>query len=132
MTGSCAAAMVGQSSSLSADISPASATGYGNSGAAANITTNAVTAKPTGGVAPYSYAWAQKTTGSYTWTIGSAAAATTSFTGQTVAPGTADQVTFEVTVTDATGAKGKATVDAVVNNGIPYDPRDRRDIGGGL
>jgi hypothetical protein len=133
MTGTLAALQTQVVVKLSVEASPPDVSGYGNSGAAANITTGLVVATLTGGVAPYTYAWAQATSSPYTWVIGSPAAASTSFTCQALGAGTTSEVTFEVTVTDNVGATAKASVDAFANNGQPYDNRiDRASRGGEL
>lgn len=130
MTGAAAAFVSGGGSSIAVTLNPTSVSGFGNSGASANVTTGNVTATPSGGVAPYTFAWAQKGGSGNTWTIGSAAAATTSFTCQALAAGATDETLFEVTVTDSLGSKGKATVDAFANNGQPYrDTPDSRLAG---
>jgi hypothetical protein len=111
---------------------PEDVSGFGNTGAAANITTGLVVATPTGGYTPYTYSWAQTSTSPYTWVINSAATASTSFTCNALGPGTTAEATFECTVTDAAGKTAKATVSAFANNGQPYDNRlDRRNFIGG-
>jgi hypothetical protein len=75
-------------------------------------------------VAPVTYAWTQVVFGSFTWTITSPTAASTTFTCQSLPAGQFDEARFQVMATDATGATGTKTVDASANNGIPYDPTD--------
>jgi hypothetical protein len=120
--------------SLAVGVSPTDVTGYGNSGAAANITTGLVVATPGGGVAPFTYAWTQTSTSPYTWTISSAATASTSFTCVALGAGNTAEATFQVLVTDAVGTTAAASVNAFANNGQPYDDRDfrnrRSDISG--
>jgi hypothetical protein len=112
---------------------PEDVSGYGNSGAPANITTGLVLATPSGGIAPYTYAWTQVGTTPYTWTINSPAAASTSFTAGTVGAGVSTEAEFKVTVTDSGGQTATATVTAFANNGQPYDDRiDRTSRGGPL
>lgn len=107
---------------LTATVSPATTAAYGNTGAAANLTTGQVIAAPSGGQSPFTYAWAQKTASPYTWTINAASAAATDFTVASLPPGAANTVDFEVTITDALGVPATAKVTATANNGLPYDP----------
>jgi hypothetical protein len=102
---------------------PGDVSGFGNTGAAANITTGVVEAIPSGGVAPYTYAWTQETSSPYTWAIGSPTAASTTFTCNTLGPGTTAEESFRCTVTDARGSTASAIVTAFANNGQPYDNR---------
>jgi hypothetical protein len=113
---------------LAASVMPSDVTGYGNSGASANITTGLVVATPEGGVSPFTYAWAQDTTSPYTWTIGTPTAASTSFTCQSLGVGNTAEATFKVTITDAAGTVATDTVTAFANNGQPYDGRLGRDF----
>jgi hypothetical protein len=115
---------------LSAAAVPTDVSGYGNSGAAANITTALVIATPTGGVSPYTFAWVQTSTSPYTWVIGAASSASTSFTCNTLGAGATAEADFEVTITDALGNSATATVTAFANNGQPYDGRIDRTSGG--
>lgn len=123
MTGAAAAFVGGSTTSVAVSLSRDSVTGFGSTGASANIKTGSVLATPTGGVSPYTYAWAQKGASAYTWVITSPTAATTDFTCNALGAGTTDEAAFEVTVTDATGGVGKAVVSAFANNGQPYDNR---------
>jgi hypothetical protein len=113
---------------LSVVETPPEVTGFGNSGAAANITTGLVVATPGGGVAPFTYAWTQTSTSPYTWTISSAATASTSFTCVALGAGNTAEATFQVLVTDAVGTTAAASVNAFANNGQPYDGRVGRDF----
>lgn len=123
MSGACAAATIaGSSTAFSVAASPPVVSAYGSSGAAANLTTSSTTVTPTGGVAPYTYAWTQVGTPPYTWVIGSAAAATTNFTCNSLGVGNSTSEDFLCTVTDAVGAKSTVVVPAYANNGQPYDP----------
>lgn len=116
MTGAVAvmAGMAGAAASFSVSASPSTVNGtyHGASGAAQNITTSATIASPSGGTAPFTYSWAQVGSSAYTWTIGSAATASTSFTATAVGKGEAASADFRVTVTDATGVVRTANVSA--------------------
>jgi hypothetical protein len=107
---------------MTATIAPPTASAYGSSGAAVNLTTGSVVASPDGGQSPFTYAWVQKTLSAYTWVIGTPTAAATNFTCNAVPAGVATSVDFEVTVTDAIGATATARVTATANNGLPYNP----------
>lgn len=110
---------------------PSEVTGYGNSGALANITTGIVEAEPAGGASPYTYAWAQISASGYTWLINSASSRTTTFTCNGLGPGNTAEATFTVTVTDARGSKATSSVTAYANNGQPYDPVIRSHLSQG-
>jgi hypothetical protein len=87
-------------SSFAASASPASVNGHGNGSA----TTANVTITPTGGTAPYFHAWTLISHSNATNpTIGSAAAATTSFTQTNIGAGEVDTATFRDTITDSAG-----------------------------
>lgn len=90
---------------------PANAAGAGPS-----QTTNSVTVTPSGGTAPYSYAWA-KDSGD-TISANSPTAATTSFTGSTADGETASAV-FTCTVTDNVGAKAYTSVVVTLTDTSP-------------
>jgi predicted extracellular nuclease len=124
-------AFIPNASAISASDTPTTVSGYSNTGAIANITTSGTTAASTGGVAPYTYAWAQSGTSPDTWVINSPALATTTFTAQNIAVGAISYAYFEVTITDALGSQGKATVTATVNNGRPYGPQPGGSSQGG-
>lgn len=106
MSGAAAAGMVGAVAAgfaLASTPSSGSVIGSSNAVGPVNITTASVTITPSGGVPSYTHAWTQLGTSTLTWTIGSPAAATTSFTAQNVPEGTIEVVTFKDTVTDAAG-----------------------------
>jgi hypothetical protein len=107
---------------------PTDVSGYGNSGAVANITTGKVVATPTGGVPSYTHAWTQVGSTPYTWVINSPTAATTDFTCNALGPGNTSEAVFKDTVTDSLGHTASAVVTAFANNGQPYD--NRVDRGG--
>lgn len=90
--------------------SPAGAFGTAASDVSVNVTTNSVTAIPTGGTGPFTYAW---TVVSYTAAtspvITSATNASTTFRQDSMAPDTTASAVFRCTVTDAFGLQ--ATVD---------------------
>lgn len=92
---------------LSADINPTGASGSANNTSPVPVTTNQVTALPSGGRAPFTYAWAQ-ILGSPA-TINNPSMATTSFTA-TPPPGETISATFQVTITDDTGQTATDTV----------------------
>lgn len=110
---------------------PTDVSGFGNSGASANITTGLVVATASGGYTPYTYAWAQTGSSPYTWVINNPTASSTDFTCNALGPGTTAETTFECTVTGAAGAAVKAAVTAFANNGQPYDPQARVDRNSG-
>lgn len=129
MTGAIALIHNHSTTALTVLDTPTDVSGYGNSGAAANITTGLVVAAATGGTPAYTYAWIQITSSPYTWVINSPAAASTSFTCNALGPGTTADATFRMTVTDATGQTAIADVSAFANNGQPYDNRIERSGG---
>jgi len=123
MTGAAAGVMTGLATAFTVDVSPDAVSAYGSSGAAANLTTSSAVATPAGGVAPFTYSWAQVGTSGYTWIANSPAAASSTFTATSVDAGAVAEATFRVTVTDSVGAKATADVEVFANNGQPYDPR---------
>lgn len=121
MTGAAASGGMGSSGggALNIDIAFSPATqvsGFVDNAAPTNVTTGSVLATPSGGIAPYTYAWARKDVSAYTWTIGTASAATTNFTCQAVEVGVSTQAIFELTVTDSLGNKGKKSITAKAKN----------------
>lgn len=103
---------------LEAHASPSSVSGAynGSSSASQNITTGNVLGSGTGGRAPYTYAWTQEGATADTWTIGSAATATTNFTATNIGPGSIAFAQFRLTVTDAAGLTAFTIVSAQANN----------------
>jgi hypothetical protein len=77
------------------------------------VTSNATTATPAGGVAPYSYSWAHISGASMT--ANSPASATTTFTG-VVGPGADLSAVFRVTVTDSLAQTATADVTVDLTN----------------
>jgi hypothetical protein len=118
MTGALALAVGFGDRTLQASASPTSVTGAynGSSTSPQNITTGNVLASAVGGRAPYTYAWSQLGASPDTWTIGSSTSAITSFTAQSIGPGSAAFAQFLVTVTDAVGMTASAVVNAEANN----------------
>lgn len=94
---------------MTAGLSRLAVDGFGDSTGAITITTQGVAAAPSGGVGPYSYAWAQ--TGGDTATILAPTGATTAFSFAGVNPGSSASGTFVCTITDANGST--AQTDAV-------------------
>lgn len=108
--------------SLTVTTSPSTVSAYGNSGAAATLTTGSTLATPVGGSSPYTYSWALYGSSPYSWSIGTPSAASTTFTATSVPAGVVASAVFQVTVTDSLGATTTAFVNAYANNGQPYDP----------
>jgi hypothetical protein len=87
---------------LAVTVSPTGVSGSVNRAGAATAYTRYVTASPSGGVAPFTYAWARTDGGAHGWAISSPTAAMTNFS--TVVSSATDQTaTFACTITDATG-----------------------------
>jgi hypothetical protein len=100
---------------LSVTISPNPVEGLGTSGATADVTTAAAIATAEGFVTP-TYSWALKGTSSYSWTIGTATAASTTFTALSVPDGAFATAVFTVTVTSSDGSVLYADVTANARN----------------
>lgn len=123
---------------MTALVSPASFTGGGGGGSAGvgdvtvdiynpigarasdlalTVNTEAVTATPAFGTAPYAYAWTQSPATDADFTPTAPASAVTAFKRTGVASGDIYTADFIVTVTDALGAVGTSdTVSATVSN----------------
>lgn len=114
MTALAAAIVYGGTIAVSA--SPPTVNGYITGVGSSDVSTGSTVAAGSGGVAPYSYAWEQISVSPYGWAIGAPTAATTDFTVTALPQGVSDSATFEVTVTDAAGAIGRATVIATALN----------------
>ena len=95
-----AAAAASISTTLNAAASPSS---LSTSGTGTPLTTASTTVTPTGGTSPYTYAWT-RLSGSTSITANSASAATTTFTGASLASGTTYTAVFRCTVTDNVAA----------------------------
>lgn len=90
---------------LTLDVSPPAPSKFGTSD---TITSNTVTATPTGGLAPFTYSWV-RTSGSTDIDVNSPAAASTTFTGAGLDADTLTTATFTCTVTDALGSTADDT-----------------------
>ena len=97
--------------SLTATASPDSVYGSVARNRPASVATNATTVSVTGGMAPYSFAWAADPD----WIVSSPSSATTSFSA-IVSPDQEQSATFICTVTDAKGIATTASVFASVSN----------------
>jgi len=86
-----------------------------------SVTTNSVTATPTGGAAPYAYVWTLVTDDGGSWGTINPTSQTTAFTCGDVNDGDQFNATFRCTVTDALGSAGAVDVPAnVINYGGIY------------
>lgn len=104
-----AAAAASQPTALGAT---ASASSVSKTDTGASITTASVTITAFGGTSPYTYSWARNS-GSTLISADSASAATTTFTGTTLASGSTYTAVFRCTVTDNVAAT--TTVDVTVS-----------------
>lgn len=92
--------------SLSVSLSP---TSLSKVGATSSLTTASVTATPSGGTAPYAYAWTKLSGDAIT--CNSPSAATTTFTASGLAAGGADRTaTYRCTVTDSAAVSAVADI----------------------
>ncbi len=101
------------STTLSVTASPPTATGYGSSGITTTVTSDLVTATPTGGVPPFSYIW---TAGDPAVTATNPNGASTAFSGL-VEPTSQVVATAFVTVTDSIGGTSGTQIDITLING---------------
>lgn len=99
---------------VSAD--PSAVSGYAAVAGSAVITTNQVTATPSGGASPYTYAWTLVTSDGGTWTAKSPTSASTKFSCSGVGAGIDYTATFLCTATDSTGGTGTVEVQAFASN----------------
>lgn len=90
-------------SALSATASPTFCSGVGDSPSAIDVTTQATTATPAGGVAPYTYAWS-RTGGDTDVNALGPTAQTTGFQVSNINPSEEKEATFICTITDAAGS----------------------------
>lgn len=104
-----AAAAASQPTALSATVSASSVS---KTDTGASITTASVTVTPVGGTSPYTYSWARNS-GSTSISANSTTAATTTFTGTSLASGSTYTAVFRCTVTDNVAAT--TTVDVTVS-----------------
>jgi hypothetical protein len=96
----------GGASSFVVNLDFANRYGFSNTG---TITTNTVTATPSGGTGPYTYAWTLIShDGPVNPTATSAATAATAFTQTAVGPGEIYSAVFRCTVTDSLAATATA------------------------
>lgn len=95
---------------LTVAISPSFASAVGNSG---TLTTNAVTASPTGGQGPFTYAWSVVSYEGTLPVVNSPATATTTFRQSGLSLEEDNDCTFRVTVTDSLGTTATANVSAL-------------------
>ena len=99
-------------SPLSLAISPTLAGGLGESSTPVTVTTQAAVATPSGGSAPFTYAWSFiSKTGGDTPTANSAAFSTSTFSQTNVADLDSNTAVFRCTVTDSFGTTATADVD---------------------
>jgi hypothetical protein len=92
--------------SLTATVAPSSVS---KTDTGTTIVTASVTVTAAGGTAPYTYSWV-RTSGSTSITATSSTAATTTFTGSSLASGSTYSAVFTCTVTDAAAATKTAVV----------------------
>lgn len=98
---------------ISLNVAPSSVFGEGNSAAIILITSSTATATPTGGTAPYTYAWT-KVSGD-TMTATNPTSASTAFR-LGVGPGDVKTATYRCTVTDKNGLTAQDTVSITLTN----------------
>lgn len=98
---------------LSLSVSPSDVSGLGSSNKPLRITSDPVMATPTGGKAPFTYAWAIT---SGTATAATPTNATTTFS-EVVSPGGSKSSTARVTVTDSLAKTAIADVSITLENG---------------
>lgn len=106
----------GAAGSLAVSISPDPVNGAQANGTTVAVTTDTATANPSGGVAPYSYAWSLVVNDGGTWQILSPNEQATPFKHTGVAPGATRTATFKCIATDARGRTGEAQVTAFAKN----------------
>lgn len=100
---------------LSVSISPSALAAFAQENT--TVTTDTASASPTGGLAPFTYAWTLQANGGGTAsTANSASSATTSFTKTNVPLETTYSDTWRVTVTDAVGQTATANIIASFTN----------------
>lgn len=91
-------------SGVTVGVSPSFITGGDTSGSPIDITTTgSTTATPTGGVPPYTYAWAITDASTPNWYVNAPGSATTAATCQFVVPGGFETANIHCTVTDSIG-----------------------------
>ena len=98
---------------ISLNVAPSSVSGTGDSHAAILITSSTATATPTGGTAPYTYAWT-KVSGD-TLTVTNPTNASTAFRAS-IGPGDSRGATYRCTVTDKNGLTAQDTVSITLTN----------------
>lgn len=98
---------------ISLNVAPSSVSGSGNSPSMVTVTSAIATATPTGGTAPYTYAWA-KVSGD-TLTVTAPTSASTSFRAG-VLPGDVKFANYRCTVTDKNGLTADDDVEIMLFN----------------
>jgi len=102
---------------VSLSISPTEVSAEGDGGGLRNLETPLVSATPSGGLGPFTYAWTR--TGGTTASATSPAAANTSFLKTSVPPGsTPFTATFQCLCTDSLGQTATATCTATFRNSL--------------
>ena len=98
---------------ITLNVAPFSVSGTGDSNGTIQITSGIATATPTGGTAPYTYAWT-KVSGD-TMTVTNSTSASTAFRAS-VGPGDSRSATYRCTVTDKNGLSAQDTVSITLTN----------------
>lgn len=99
---------------LSVSIAPDPATGAGSGGGSETVTSELATATPSGGLAPYTYAWTH-VSGDAAITITSDTSQSTTFS-KFMTPGASTSAVKRCTVTDAYGQTASDDVDVELTN----------------
>lgn len=107
----------GGSPAMTASAYPATVNGAAATSSTVTILTSFTLATPSGGTAPYSYAWSLVTSSGGTWSIGHSTLSETQFVCAGVADGAGYTADFKCQVTDSDGHSAFTnTVTATVTN----------------
>lgn len=98
---------------ITLNVTPSSVSGTGDAISPILITSSTATATPTGGTAPYTYAWT-KVSGD-TMTVTNSTSASTAFR-TSVGPGDVKTATYRCTVTDKNGLTAQDSVSITLTN----------------